>query len=109
MIELERYVEGLTISQGAGLDAAFKLLPWERRFLRGAFARGVQTAAVTLARGGGKSTLSAAVAAATLNGPLVQRRAETIVVASSFGPKKHKHISCGKAGLVLPLNDELDL
>ena len=83
MTELERYIAGLKVTQGVGLGFSFGLLPWQRRFLRGAFAGG-QTAAVTLGRGNGKSTLAAAVAAATLDGPLVQRRAETVVVASSF-------------------------
>ena len=81
---IERYVEDLRITQGAGLDAAFKLLPWERRFIRGAFASGVATSALTVGRGNGKSTLAAALAAAAVGGPLVQRRAETVVVASSF-------------------------
>ena len=84
MRDLARYIEGLTISQGAGLDESFKLLPWERRFVRRAFRPGVQTAALTVARGNGKSTLAAAIAAAAVDGPLVQRRAEALVVASSF-------------------------
>ena len=43
MTELARYIEGLTISQGAGLAEPFALLPWERRFVRRAFRPGVQT------------------------------------------------------------------
>ena len=84
MTELERYVAGLEVSQGAGAGAALALLPWERRFLRRAFRPGVSTAALTTGRGSGKSTLAAAIAAAAVDGPLAQRRAETIVVASSF-------------------------
>ena len=84
MTELERWISGLEVTQGAGLGCRFGLLPWERRFLRRAFRPGVQTAALTVGRGNGKSTLSAAVAAAAIDGPLVQRRAETVVVASSF-------------------------
>ena len=78
MIELERYIEGLEVSQGAGVGAALALLPWERRFLRRAFRPAVQTAALTVARGNGKSTLAAAIAAAAVDGPLVQ----------SVGPKR---------------------
>ena len=84
MTELERYVAGLEVSQGAGAGAALALLPWEKKFLRRAFRPGVHTAALTTGRGSGKSTLAAAIAAAAVDGPLAQRRAETIVVASSF-------------------------
>ena len=42
------------------------MLPWQRRFLRGAFAPDATTAALTVARGNGKSTLVAGIAAATL-------------------------------------------
>ena len=43
-------------------------------------------ASLSLARGGGKSTFCAAIAAATVDvgGPLVQPRASNVVVASSF-------------------------
>ena len=43
-------------------------------------------AALSLARGGGKTTFTAAIAAATVDvgGPLVQPRASNVVVASSF-------------------------
>ena len=41
-----------------------------------------------MGRGNGKSALLAAVACATVDGPLVQRRAETVCVASSFGQSR---------------------
>ena len=81
--DLVRYVASLTISQGQGSGEAFVVLPWEGRFLRGAF--GVAgDAALSVARGNGKSTLTAAVADAVLRGPLGQPRAEAVVCASSF-------------------------
>ena len=40
--------------------------------------------ALSIARGAGKSTLTAGIACATVDGPLMQRRAETVIVASSF-------------------------
>ena len=52
--------------------------------MRGAFAEGVQWAALSVARGNGKSALMAGIAAATLDGPLVAARAETLIVAASF-------------------------
>ena len=83
---LASYIETLTITQGRYAGQPFTLLPWERRFLRGAFRDGVMDASLSLARGGGKSTFCAAIAAATVDvgGPLVQPRASNVVVASSF-------------------------
>ena len=84
--QLERYIEGLTISQGRHAGQPFHLLPWQRRYLRGAFKPGVMDASLSLARGGGKTTFTAAIAAATVDvgGPLVQPRASNVVAASSF-------------------------
>ena len=82
---LPDYIQGLEVSQGPLAGQPVKLLPWERRFLRGAFAPKVTTAALTLARGNGKTSLVAAIGAACLNGPLSQERGEVVIVASSFG------------------------
>ena len=82
---LPDYIQGLKVSQGPLAGQPVKLLPWERRFLRGAFAPKVTTAALTLARGNGKTSLVAAIGAACLNGPLSQERGEVVIVASSFG------------------------
>ena len=80
---LTDYIEGLTITQGAGAGSLIRLLPWQRRFLRGAFA--VEgDAALSVARGNGKSTIVAAIACAVVDGPLRQPRAEVVCVASSF-------------------------
>ena len=85
---LIKHIEGLEVSQGQGVGDPLRLFPWERRFLRGAFAPDVSTAALSVARGNGKSTLLAAVADAVVDGPLVQRRGETVVVASSFSQSR---------------------
>ena len=89
------YLESLTVTQGAGRGEPFKLLPWERRFVQGAFS--VEgDAAGSLARGNGKTTLISGIGAAAVDdaGPLVVARAETIVVASSFAQGKidYNHI-----------------
>ena len=81
---LEAYLSSLTITQGRRAGEPFDVLAWERRFLRGAFAPGVGTAALTIARGNGKTALLSAVACATLDGPLAVPRSETLIVASSF-------------------------
>ena len=83
---LAAYIETLTITQGRYAGQPFTLLPWERRFLRGAFRDGVMDSAMSQGRGGGKTTLAGAIAAATVDvgAPLVQTRASNVVVASSF-------------------------
>ena len=82
-MSLAGYIEGLTITQGAGTGEPFRLLPWQRRFLRGAF--GVEgDSALSISRGNGKSTLVAAIACAVVDGPLRAPRSEVVCVASSF-------------------------
>ena len=81
---LIRYLSDLTVTQGRLAGQPFTVLPWQRRFVRGAFAQGVQSAALTVARGNGKTALLSGIAAATLDGPLMVPRGETVIVASSF-------------------------
>ena len=84
MTPLETYLSGLIVTQGRRAGEALAVLPWQRKFIAGAFKPGRTTAALSVARGNGKSTLVAGIAAATLDGPLAGPRAETIIVASSF-------------------------
>ena len=81
--KLIRFIGGLTVPNGRYAGRPLVVLPFQRRFLRGAFGQ-PDDAALSLARGGGKTTLNAAILAATLDGPLVQPRAESVLVASSF-------------------------
>ena len=82
---LTEYLERFTVSQGPLAGEGLTVLPWQRRFLRGAFASGVASSALSVARGNGKTTLVAGLAAATMDGPLAVPRGETVIVASSFG------------------------
>ena len=82
-MRLADYIAELTVTQGAGAGEPLRLLPWQRRFLAG-FERTDGDCAITIGRGNGKTTLIAGIACATLDGPLMQRRAETVIVASSF-------------------------
>lgn len=82
--DLIRYLAGLTVSQGRRAGEPFLVLPWQARFIRGAFRPGVQSAALSVARGNGKTALLSGIAAATLDGPLAVPRGETVIVASSF-------------------------
>ena len=77
------YIGSLRISQGAGSGDLFNVLGWQKRFIRGAFSVAGDSA-LSIARGNGKSTLVAALACACLDGPLMVRRGEVVVVASSF-------------------------
>ncbi len=82
--DLLDYLEALIIGQGREAGQRLQLYPWQRRFLRCAFGQ-PDDAALSLARGGGKTTFTAGIAAATVGeGPLVEPMAETLVVASSF-------------------------
>ena len=82
--QLENYIKTLQITQGERAGELFQVLPWQRRFIRGAFAPGVETSSLTIGRGGGKSSLASAICCAAIDGCLRQPRAETILVASSM-------------------------
>ncbi len=85
MKALADYIERLTIPQGRRAGQPFALLPWQRRFLRGAFGQ-PDDADLSMARGNGKTAFAAALAAAAVDvgGPLVQPMGESVIVASSF-------------------------
>ena len=78
------YLSGLHVTQGRLAGQGFRVLPWQARFVRGAFRSGVQSAALSVARGNGKTALLSGIACATLDGPLMVPRGETVIVASSF-------------------------
>ena len=91
---LTAFLETLEISEGALAGEPLRVLPFQARFIRGAFdARRQATpgepleAGLSMARGGGKTTLCAALACAALvpGAPLHRRRGQTVLVASSFG------------------------
>ena len=83
--EIEHYIAGLVISQGRYAGENFHLLGWQRKLIRGAFGQ-PSDSAFSMGRGGGKTTLVAALGAAAVDvdGPLVEPRAETLIIASSF-------------------------
>ena len=82
--DLVAYLSGLTVSQGRHASDPLRVLPWQCRFIRGAFAPGAQSAGLSIARGNGKTALLSGIAAATLDGPLHVPRGETVIAASSF-------------------------
>ena len=97
----------LRITQGEGEGEPVKLMTWQKRFLAGALASTVRdrgrrsddggppllTAALSMARAGGKSTLMAAIACAGIAGPLARPRGEIVVTAGSLQQARiiHEH------------------
>ena len=79
------YIEGLEVGQGRHAGKPLRLLGWQRRFLAGAFGN-EGDAALSMARGNGKTTFTAAIAcsAVDVGGPLVEPMGECLLVASSF-------------------------
>ena len=80
------HVGSLTLCQGDAAGGKFEVLPWQRKFIRGAFAPGITQAVACLARGNGKSALISGIATAGYlpDGPLVQPNGEIVCVGSSF-------------------------
>ena len=83
---LSDYIGGLTVGQGRYAGEPFRVLGWQRRFLQVFNMAG--DGACSLGRGGGKSTFIAAIAAAAVDGPLVEPNASTVCIASSFDQAK---------------------
>ena len=77
------YLEGLVVSEGRLSGERLRLMKWQKDFLRG-FTETDGISCLTLARGQGKTTLCAGIATATLDGPLMKSRAETVIVAGSL-------------------------
>lgn len=67
-----------------------ELLPWQRRFVRRALAPGTDTAALTIARGNGKSSLAAWIGARALTpgDPLFRAGSESHMIAASVGQSR---------------------
>ena len=87
--ELSRYLGSLVLAGGDHDGEPFTVLPWERRFIRGAFGQPGHSA-LSVARANGKTALVAGIAAAVVDvaGPLHGNRRECVCVASSFDQGK---------------------
>ena len=79
------YLSTLQLAGGDHDGELFKVLPWERKFVKGCFSQS-DAAAISVARGGGKSALVAGLACAVLDpdGPLHGSRRDADVFAASF-------------------------
>ncbi|SKA28435.1 terminase large subunit domain-containing protein [Consotaella salsifontis] len=77
-----RFIEGLEVPTGALSGKPLKLAPYQKQFLRGALAKGISIGVLSVARGGGKSALTAGVALGHLLGEIdPQPRRECLVAA----------------------------
>ena len=77
-----QWIEGeLLVPRGPLAGAPFALMPWQRRFIRGAFQPGRESIGLTVARNNGKSGLIAALGCAGVAGPLRQPGGEVLIVA----------------------------
>ena len=83
--DLIAFLGTLELSGGDRDGEVFSVLPWEKRFIRGAFGQPGH-AALSVARGNGKSALVGGIATAVVDpeGPLHGNRRECVCVASSF-------------------------
>ena len=84
--KLAKYLRSLKITQGPEAGNPFRIIPWERKFLKGFL--GNQVSALSVARSNGKSTLLSGVAAASIDGPLMKPRAECLLVSGSFSQSR---------------------
>ncbi|MGO4936002.1 terminase large subunit domain-containing protein, partial [Collinsella sp. Sow4_D11] len=99
----ERFIrEHVIVPKGKGSGGTFRLRPWQRDIVRGAFGVGIRTALVSLPRANGKTALAAALAVAELFcGP---DSAEVLVVASD---QRQANIALNMARRMIELNPEL--
>jgi phage terminase large subunit-like protein len=85
------WIEGLTITSGAGAGQRLALRPWQKAIIRriyatdGAGRRPVRTGVISMGRKGGKSTLCAALALCHLVGPEAVPRGQVVSAAADRG------------------------
>ena len=74
--------KNLEVTEGPLAGQPFKVLPFQRRFIRGLVAN--PQAALSMGRGNGKTTLAAALAVAAFAGPMSAPRGMVILAAASL-------------------------
>ena len=77
------YLEGLTLTQGQSAWSRLTVLPWQKRFLRGALSEGVTEAALSMARGGGKTTFMAGLGLAFIDADEVAQPASEVTILAA--------------------------
>ena len=87
---IEQYLAGLHVTQGYRVGLPFELFPWQKKFLKGVFRHTDGDALLSIARGGGKTTLISGIGCATIdeNAPLMAPRGDTVIVGPSLDQAK---------------------
>lgn len=101
------WMRRLRVTQGPATGRPFEVLAWQEEFLCAALAPGVRQAGLSVARGNGKTTMVAALAAACIVGPLRQPRAEVPVVAASYNQARlaFEHVRAFVREMLVPAAD----
>ena len=87
---LVKSLESAPVGDGDQVGQPFRVLPYQRKFLAGAFRPGIMRGGLTLGRAGGKSGLASALALDSIrpSGVLHREGGETVIVASAFPQAK---------------------
>lgn len=77
-----KFIQSLKVPTGPKAGRPLRLAPYQRDFIKGALAKGISIAALSVARGGGKSALSGGIALGHLLGEIdPQVKRECLVAA----------------------------
>lgn len=77
-----RFLENLKIPEGPRAGQALKLAPFQRQFVKGALADGVNTACLSIGRGNAKTALSAGLALGAVMGVWDRQPRREILIAA---------------------------
>ena len=77
-----RFLESLKIPEGPKAGERVKLAGFQKRFVRGALADGVNVAVLSIGRGNAKTALSAGLALAALEGEIDRQPRREIIIAA---------------------------
>jgi phage terminase large subunit-like protein len=77
-----RFLETLEVPQGPKAGRKLKLAPFQKRFVRGALDKSVNTGVLSVGRGAGKSALSAGLALGSLLGEWDDQPSREVLIAA---------------------------
>ena len=77
-----RFLETLTIPEGPKAGQPVKLAPFQKQFVRGSLAAGINVAVLSIGRGNGKTALSAGIALGAVLGEWDRQPKREIVIAA---------------------------
>jgi phage terminase large subunit-like protein len=77
-----RFLEGLTIPEGPKAGHPVRLAPFQKQFVKGALAEGIDVAVLSIGRGNAKTALSAGVALGAVMGEWDRQPKREIIIAA---------------------------